>query len=440
MPRIPPPIIALLKIQIAHLIKDGEKDLAIKLALLVFLLENSPQIIEFISRDILLGSPAIPGKSRKPGLGERISETFKDGDNKAKIFLIKNTVVALAKLIDVINSEYAYPMIDVGFQKIKVEAPKDAPRLPGDNTDYNEYWFSEDTRKIKSAEDTKYFKKEVKKVFGMKAAAESAKAKNKADADKSALTIEREKQKTIYNIERDRIIKLLEEEELKLIDLQTIIISSDRMIKESITENSAYLPQSDLDDIMQTNQRMWNVIPQFHLAHIEELREAKVSSWNTTNIPVLFYNAYIQLIDLLSSMLKIKIELQTIRMSLPEIPLIFEEKYPLDIQAVYSDFNVIDYETLDYIGPIEDNKLVNFYCLTMLSILNVKDILWQFLLVLWLLIVKIRIFFNEAFKAVSLFMRAKKTGIQVGSDSADYVSGTFQTVIVPLPGASVLTI
>ena len=76
----------------------------------------------------------------------------------------------------------------------------------------------------------------------------------------------------------------------------------------------------------------------------------------------------------------------------------------------------------------------------MLYIFNPIDILIQIYHAVRRLILKIRIFINEIYKALALLLRIKKTAIQIGEDSVEWLSGTFQTVASVGVGASVSTV
>lgn len=268
MPRIPPPILSLLKIQLTHLILDGEKDLATKLALAALAIEYGPKIIEYVSEEIIDGDEkkeesGEKEKSEKPSMKERIKKAFNGASNKAKIRLVEYSIRPFAKMSDDMNVMVYEMVTKDGFQKIKVENPKDPLK-----NDMNEYWFNEYDRKIKKVEDVKFFEK---------------------------------------------------------------------VIQNSITQG----------------------------------------------------------------------------------------------REIYVDPN-----TFLYNGPLEDDEKVEKYCTYMLDVV-LSGILFQIYDFVRRLIIKIRIFISELYKAISLIMRAKKTGIQVGKDTADSVSGTFQTVASVGVGSSV---
>lgn len=167
MPRIPPPIMSLVKIQLTHLVKDGEKDLAEKIALACFLIEKGPDIINKMCSTLIEGDSkeferGEKDKSEKKPLGDRIREALDKASNSAKVFLVEKIVLGLAMSIDSGN-ELAYNMIESGFQKIRVGNPPYPP--PNDTIDSNEYWFREADRKIKDVESVKFFTAKLKKAI-----------------------------------------------------------------------------------------------------------------------------------------------------------------------------------------------------------------------------------------------------------------------------------
>ena len=181
MPRIPPPIMSLVKIQIEHLIKDGEKDLANALSISAMLIEKSPEIIGTITKNTISGGGKSTDKT-KEGIGvvisgdnksmkERIYDAFATGSNYAKVKLMEETIVKFALTSDDLNAK-SYDLVDKGFSQIKVKAPVEPPKLPNDTTDYNEYWFDPEdkiwtdiknkTYPITDKNDVMFFKKTLK--------------------------------------------------------------------------------------------------------------------------------------------------------------------------------------------------------------------------------------------------------------------------------------
>lgn len=161
MPKIPPPILSLIKIQIVHLILDGEKELATKIALVALLIEKGPELINEISKLLVEGDAeeVESGKkevSEQKSLGDRIVEALESASNYGKIYLLHNTLIPMALTADFMN-EIVFLMIDTGFQKVKVE--KDPPR--GINEDYNEYWFRDKDIMIESIEEVKFFQHQI---------------------------------------------------------------------------------------------------------------------------------------------------------------------------------------------------------------------------------------------------------------------------------------
>ena len=181
MPRIPPPIMSLVKIQIEHLIKDGEKDLANALSISAMLIEKSPEIIGTITKNTISGGGKFTDKT-KEGIGvvisgdnksmkERIYDAFATGSNYAKVKLMEETIAKFALTSDDLNAK-SYDLVDKGFSQIKVKAPVEPPKLPNDTTDYNEYWFDPEdkiwtdiknkTYPITDKNDVMFFKKTLK--------------------------------------------------------------------------------------------------------------------------------------------------------------------------------------------------------------------------------------------------------------------------------------
>lgn len=159
MPKIPPPIMSLLKIQLIHLIKDKHQDLAFKLALVMLVIEKAPEVIEAISKTTIEGDDKDPKKendpNRTPSLSRKIKKALATASNAGKIALVDGTLVGLAKLVDTMN-EAAYNLVEPGFQLMQINKGK--IKVNGKEVDADQYWFSESDREIKSIDQAKYFK------------------------------------------------------------------------------------------------------------------------------------------------------------------------------------------------------------------------------------------------------------------------------------------
>lgn len=568
MPRIPPPIMALLVIQLRHLFKDKEKDLSIKVALALLLIENGPELIEKLSTSLVEGDEidVKTGKkdvSEKKPLGVRIREALENASNHAKVFLIENTVVFLAKTIDDGN-ELAYTMVDDGFQKIKVENPKNPP--PNDTEDTNEYWFRDSDRLIKDVESVKFFKTRIKSSIqrvreenGSKHESDLEKAENRKKEREAILKAEYDSYvrdfndkkinlTTRYNLVKDSydsnkseynnikseldamadgikasndklkvlsetmfleskkpLIKdyiealnslvndiprkahidkeLVNEEVAKLIynngyvnqsylnyffSMRLKYISSDLLLRDSnkqkIIESDTENPfsSSDVSDYFMYGSTleyafiMKNDIPNLmtnlsiDLSGVNGMDMALSYMKDHSTEVINFYtkiSEYVKEITQkkLDRLIKLSHDIAIVDIYNKEVPMTFEkfsEGKPVDQEAdIQSGVELyVDENTFKYNGPIDNDDAVSLYCNFMLVECNMLEWLYQVYAFVRRLIIKIRIFINELIKALVLLVRGKNTAIQVGENSAEYVSGTFQTVASVGVGSSVSVI
>lgn len=488
MPRIPPPLMSLLKIGLTHLIKDKEQDLSKKLALASLLVENAPLIIEYVSANLIEGDSkkvetGEKENSESPSLYDRITDALQTASNFGKIKLIEESVVKLASITDKMN-EVAFNAVNTGFQKIKVKKEK----TPGIDIDNNEYWFRDSDRKIKDKESVKFFKNKLNTVL-ITSQAELQQAKSTLEKDQKAqydlyvknIEFENEKIK-ISNEEIKKKIPELQElilkrnEEIKLLDddINSAAKTNDALAQKIYNQMDAAdfntSPQLFYynDKFLERGKAFDNGIRMglgFILASVEEM-SGGVNNWNTINKKYNYLNTFVDGKDILteadrnhyknlvSAYEKSKkgIELSILNKEnessiqnnkeVPLLPVSSFEEYIKSIKEKKEDIDVIhvDKETFLYTGSLENTEAVNQYCLAMLYIFNPIDILIQIYHAVRRLILKIRIFINEIYKALALLLRIKKTAIQIGEDSVEWLSGTFQTVASVGVGASVSTV
>lgn len=165
MPKIPPPILAFFNIQLNHLIREGEKDLALKIAAAAMLIQNAPKIIEYVNKTLIEGDrkdyeSGKKDKSEKEPLHERLLSALWNNpiSNSGKIILVQDTVVKLARVADLAN-EIVFNLVEPGYQKVLARHDN------GNGTETIDYWFNDNDRKIEDVESAKYFQKKIKEQF-----------------------------------------------------------------------------------------------------------------------------------------------------------------------------------------------------------------------------------------------------------------------------------